>query len=479
MRQSVLDWDATTVAEKIRSREISCEETTRTYIHHLQKVQPTLNILAEDRFEQAIEEAQACDRKLRTEQASGALFGVPITVKESFDVKGMKTTGGLLHRKDFVAREDATVVMKLKQAGAIFLGKSNTPTLCFCQETDNKLYGRSNNPWDITRTTGGSSGGEGALLAVGGSAVGIGSDIGGSIRFPAHFNGVIGFKSGNQQVSQVGHFPYTDHELQARMLGIGALSKSVRDAELINQIISNGATMEKEILEPFSVSIPAPLPQYPMGEDTLTLLTNIEQRIAASLSHSFVTSIRSDYPPMFDELALLWQLIMSIDGGESIAKLALEGHSPWIAFLKERLLGNSRVHHYLSWALIGTSLFKPSPKQVEKLYATLHKLDEEVARYFTNNILVIPVYHTHALPHGEVYQEIFSIRKTYLQYLPYIAVANTLGLPSLVIPVGVTSEGLPLAVQLISSVGNEQAIFELGKLLEPHVRGYVRCTKHD
>lgn len=478
MNRGDLDWDATTVADKIRLREISCEEATRTYIQQLEKVQPTLNILAEDRFDSAIKEAKECDRKLHSGNESGALFGVPITLKESFDVEGMKTTGGLLHRKEFIAKTDAVVVTKLKQAGAIILGKSNTPTLCFCQETDNKLYGRSNNPWDVTRTTGGSSGGEGALIAIGGSSVGIGSDIGGSIRFPAHFNGVVGFKSGNRQVSQVGHFPYTEHELQTRMLGIGAFSKSVRDAELINHLISDYPSMNEE-LAPCSVSIPVPLPEYPVSEDTLHLLTAVEQKIASTLSHSFITSIRNDYPPMFEQLALFWQYIMSIDGGKSIAELALEGHSPWVAFLKERLFGTSRVHHYLSWALIGSKLYQPSHKQIEILYTTLQQLDKEIARYFHRHILVLPVYHTHALPHGEVYQEIFNIRKTFLQYLPYIAVANTLGLPSLVIPVGVSSEGLPISVQLISSIGNEHALFQLGKLLEQQVRGYVRCKLHD
>ena len=127
-------------------------------------------------------------------------------MKESFHVEGMRTTGGLLNRKESIQDADAEVVRKLRNEGAIILGKTNTPALCFCQETDNKLYGRTNNPWDLTRTAGGSSGGEGVLIAIGGAAVGLGSDIGGSIRLPSHFNGVVGFKSGNSQVSSVGVF---------------------------------------------------------------------------------------------------------------------------------------------------------------------------------------------------------------------------------------------------------------------------------
>ena len=103
----------------------------------------------------------------RTGEAEGALFGVPISMKESFDVAGMQTTGGLIGRKGFVQEHDAEVVRKLKAEGAIIIGKTNTPELCFCQETDNKLYGRTNNPWNLERTAGGSSGGEGAAIAIG------------------------------------------------------------------------------------------------------------------------------------------------------------------------------------------------------------------------------------------------------------------------------------------------------------------------
>ncbi|MFK4997846.1 amidase family protein [Bacillus sp. N9] len=151
-------------------------------------------------------EAEAADLQVNAGNAKGKLFGVPISVKESFHVREMKTTSGLLHRKDMVMTEDAAIVQKLKDEGAIILAKTNTPSLCFCQESDNKLYGRTNNPWDVRKTAGGSSGGEAALIAVGGAAAGIGSDIGGSIRFPSHFNGVIGFKSGRNQVDVGGSF---------------------------------------------------------------------------------------------------------------------------------------------------------------------------------------------------------------------------------------------------------------------------------
>lgn len=182
--------DATTLAEKIKNQEITSTEAVRLYIEHIQKINPALNCFVQDRFEEALKEAKLADEKIRNGESVGKLHGVPITIKDAFDIKGLSTTGGLIHRRDLISDRDAEVVTRLKAEGAIFLGKTNTPVLCFCQETDNKLYGRTNNPWDVARTAGGSSGGEGSLIAAGGAAVGIGSDIGGSIRFPSHFNGV-------------------------------------------------------------------------------------------------------------------------------------------------------------------------------------------------------------------------------------------------------------------------------------------------
>src|SRR5699024_10412991 len=144
--------------------------------------------MVETRINTAVKEAKEKDYRRGESVASGKLYGVPISVKESYAVKDMKTTSGILSRKDVISSEDAEIIKKLKDEGAIILGKTNTPEMCFCQETENKLYGRTNNPWDLNRTAGGSSGGEGSLLASGGSAVGIGADIGGSIRFPSHFN---------------------------------------------------------------------------------------------------------------------------------------------------------------------------------------------------------------------------------------------------------------------------------------------------
>ncbi|WP_377887290.1 amidase [Alkalihalobacillus sp. R86527] len=472
---SLLDLDAVSLSKKIASREVSSSHVVKTFIDHLNAINPTLNCLVEDRFDAAIEEAKLADYTLATKKAEGRLFGVPISVKECFHVEGMYTTGGLSYRSTHREQEDAQVIKRLKAEGAIILGKTNTPQLCFCQETDNKHYGRTNNPWDVSRTAGGSSGGEASLIAAGGAAVGIGSDIGGSIRIPAHFNGVVGFKSGDRQVPHEGTFPYIQIREQERMLGIGALSKSVQDARLINQIISDQKP-EKVSLSEFKLVFPIPHHRIPINRETFQLVSSIRDFFSDDLD------TEQDKPPFFNDAAQLWQQIMSIDGGASLTKLMSEDGSavPIAEYMKEKFFKSSSVHSYLSWALVGAKLFKPNRKQTDNIYAMITRGDDLIGDYLDRRILVMPVYHTPAPPHGELYQEIFSIRRTFLNYMPYVAYANLWALPSLVIPIGTSKEeGMPIGVQLVSRTGNEEALFQLGEKIEEKFGGYKRCETYD
>lgn len=340
---NIIDMDATDIAKLIGKGTLTSEEVVRTYINHIKKINPLLNAVIEDRFVEAIEEAKRCDKDFHAIKEKGPLYGVPISIKESFDVTHLKTTGALIHLQDNTVNEDAVVVNKLKGAGAIILGKTNTPTLCYCQETDNKLYGRTNNPWDLMKSAGGSSGGEGALLASGGAAVGIGSDIGGSIRLPSHFNGVIGFKSGKAQIDSTGHFPADTIALQARMSSIGPMGKSVRDMKLIYEIIAKEKPPFTHI---FNVEIDL-LPRdikYPLSTATKGILSDIE----LFLKKTFKT--KRQVPPYFKESAELWQEIMSVDGGKEMRSLGFNTKHPKLipTYIKEKLTGKTDTHSYLS-----------------------------------------------------------------------------------------------------------------------------------
>ena len=470
----LINLDATSTQQAIKDRKLTCKQVVSAYIDQIKKVNPYINALVEERFHVALKEAAEKDNHVEKNIRNKPLFGVPISIKESFHVKGMKTTGGLIQRKDIISKVDADVVKKLKEAGAIILGKTNTPALCFAQETENKLFGRTNNAWDITKTAGGSSGGEGSLLGIGGAAVGIGSDIGGSIRFPSHFNGVIGFKPGKYTTSMNGHYPSSLEQLQTRMLGLGPLGKSVQDMELIYQIISKVPYENKDLTD-MTIDVYPSRSSFPLSTETKNILDSIYHL----LSNTF--QVDRKIPPQFESSAILWQKIMSINGAKEIRNHALNNHGNnlFSTYIKEQLTNQTIFHRYLLWALIGARFFQPTKKQIHELRSTIVHGDERISSYLNHRLLIFPVFHTGAKKHGSTYKEIFSINKTFIKYMPYIAYANVWGLPSLTIPVATDESGMPISIQIMSSNGNEDPIFQLGKFIEREFRGYVRSMRFD
>lgn len=471
---ALLDMDATAIAEKIKSKEVSCEEVVRVYVGHIKKTNPFINAMVETRFDEALEESKHLDEQIKKNQWKGPLHGVPIIVKEAFHVANMKTTGGLVHRQDLISRIDADVVTRLKNAGAIILGKTNTPALSFSQETENKLYGRTNNPWDLSKTAGGSSGGEGAILAVGGSAAGIGSDIGGSIRIPTHFNGVVSFKPGRKTVPSEGHFPPIHDPLLERMFAVGPMGKSVRDMRFMYQLIANRPIEPNHLLN-FKVEILPGSIDYPLSLTTIQVLDEIEGFLGKSLT------TKRTIPPFFDDSAKLWQEIIASSDSKVLERGAYNNDRTGImkGLIKERIAEKTSVKPSLTKGIFASKIFKPSAKRVREIQQILDQGDERLKTYLKNRLLIFPVYHSAAPKHGKVYREIFSLRKRFLLYMPYVAYANVWGLPALTIPVAIDEHGLPLSIQIMSAKGNEDAIFRLGRVLERKFRGYKRCTTFD
>ncbi len=198
------------MANLVRTKRISPVELVEAHIARIERVNPRLNAFVHFSFDQAREEARAAEQAQRRSKgngAPGALHGVPITIKSSIDVAGFPCECGSRIRKANQPASDAPLVARLRAAGAIVLGNTNVPEFLMAYETDNALYGRTNNPWDLDRTPGGSSGGEAAAIAAGCSAGGVGSDGGGSIRIPAHYSGICGLKPTPGRIPSAGHFP--------------------------------------------------------------------------------------------------------------------------------------------------------------------------------------------------------------------------------------------------------------------------------
>lgn len=251
---TIISLTATELAQKIKAGELSASEVADAYIRRIEEVNPRLNAVVIPLFEQARKEAQVADAARKRGDALGPLHGVPITIKEQFLLKGTATTFGLPNQKNHRAAEDGPLVKRLREAGAIILGKTNTSQLLFYIESDNPVYGRTNNPWNLDRTPGGSSGGEAAIIAASGSPLGLGGDLGGSIREPAHFCGIQGLKPTSWRLTNFdtrpGIFPAGQEGIVAQP---GPMARSAVDLALAMRVLSAPGL---ENIDPFVPPVP-------------------------------------------------------------------------------------------------------------------------------------------------------------------------------------------------------------------------------
>src|SRR5215472_7542561 len=234
---SLTQLSATELARLIRQKQVSPVELVEAHLQRIQECNPRINAFACVNADQAKAEARRAEAEVMSSETARPLLGVPITIKSCIDVKGMRCESGSRLRKDYVAAEDAPLVARLKQAGAIVIGNTNTPELLIAYHTENDIFGRTNNPCDITRTPGGSSGGEAAAISSGMSAAGIGSDGGGSIRVPANFCGICGLKPTPGRIPATGHYPPCGGPFS--LIGVvGPMARTVQDLQLLLEVTS-------------------------------------------------------------------------------------------------------------------------------------------------------------------------------------------------------------------------------------------------
>src|SRR5438046_608811 len=237
MIEDLLSKSLNEVVHLITSRALSSVDLTQTYLNRIEEANSSVNAIVTIAPD-ILERARHCDSELARGNVIGPLHGIPLTVKDTIATKGLRTTSGSRLRADDVPRHDAPVVTRLKAAGAIILGKTNVPEMAIPYETDNPVFGRTNNPHDVSRTPGGSSGGEAAAIASGLSPAGIGSDLAGSIRVPAHFCGIAGLKPTTGSVPMEGHVPLATGVLSLGA-SIGPMARSVAALPLMLGGVAN------------------------------------------------------------------------------------------------------------------------------------------------------------------------------------------------------------------------------------------------
>jgi fatty acid amide hydrolase 2 len=453
---SLLDPGALELAAMVRAKKVSPVELLDAHVARIERVNPAVNAVVAERFEQARTEAREAERRVMAANDPAELppfVGVPCTMKDFYAVRGMPQTGGLVIRKRAIAETDAVVTRRVRAAGAIVMGVTNVPEGGLWLESDNRVYGRTNNPWDLGRTAGGSSGGEGAIVASGGSPFGMGSDIGGSIRLPAAFCGVAGHKPTGRMVPLDGHWPPLDDPLR-RFLACGPLARSARDLMPLLRAIA-GPEPDDTFIEPWELGDPASvdlreLTVFPVEESGPRVHPSQKAAVRAAARVLEARGARIAELPRETLRDAIWIWAAMMGEGEETSYAELVSGNPRLSVLRELAkLALRRSHHTLPVLAViaGQSVMNLFPKRgATELIERGKKLQRELEELLgPRGVLLVPPYPSTAPRHGRPLLRPFDGG--------YTAVFNVLEFPATQVPVGLDERGLPTGVQVVGRRG--------------------------
>ncbi|MFZ0294504.1 MAG: amidase [Candidatus Sulfotelmatobacter sp.] len=451
---------AVSMAEKIRKDEVSPMELIDAHLAQIERLNPKLNAFIQVDSERARQAAQDAEREVKQRGKIGPLHGVPISIKSSISVEGLRWEAGTRLRAGCLAPQDAPLVARLKNAGAIILGVTNAPELLMAWETDNLLYGCTNSPWDLERTPGGSSGGEAAAIAAGMSAGGVGSDGGGSIRVPAHFTGICGLKPTPGRIPATGHFPESAGPFAA--IGVvGPMARTVADLKLLFEVMqgpekgdTNAAPVPIRWASDNEVRKLRIAYFEDDGRTPVTPETRKAIRTAAEALRSTGFHVEHFQPEGLEAARQLWWEYFVVAGGMLLRPMFNGRESDLSPLLEEFLdwCAGEPVH-------TGTSL----------LEAWIER-DLLRAQFFAHMqqfpILLCPAAAIPAFRHGERSWQVEGKTVHYLDAWSYTEFFNLLGNPAAVVPVGHSLDGLPIGVQIVGRPWEEENVLAVAAALE-------------
>ena len=432
---------ATQQLQMLQAAVVSVTELAEAHIRQIERLNPRLNALVDFDANRVRVQAQQMQE---SRGQRGPLFGLPVTVKSSISAAGYRCEiGSLLHKGD-VPRTDAVAVERLRAAGALILGTTNCPEFLMAYETVNLLYGRTANPWDLDRTSGGSSGGESAAIAAGMSAAGLGSDSGGSVRVPAHFTGICSFKPTPGRLPGRGHLPPCVGPFS--VLGaIGPMARTMEDVKLLFRTLGGHDPLDPSS-PPVAYREPSlnDLRRQPIGffdEDGLVPVTQ-ETRAAV---HAAATALREAgfqvepfRPKLLEPLRRLWWKLFVQCGSMFYA--------PMIRGSEDKL--SPIFREFLE---IAASQKPFTPEQLLEAWAQLDLLRSKALEELVSHpILLCPVASVSAFRHGERQWSIEGRTVDYLDAVRHTQWFNTLGAPAAVVPCGHSLAGLPIGVQIVA-----------------------------
>ncbi|KAK5641913.1 hypothetical protein RI129_010460 [Pyrocoelia pectoralis] len=476
---------ATSVAYKIRTKKVSSVQVLNSFIARIKEINPLLNCVVANRFEGALREAQAADELIRSGTISEddlarnkPFLGVPFTTKDCIAVKGMIHTSGLYCRQNIIAEEDADVIAKLRNVGAIPIALTNVSELCMWWESANILHGRTNNPYDTNRIVGGSSGGEGCIQAAAGSTFGIGSDIGGSVRMPAFFNGIFGHKPSRGIISQRGQYPKPVSERQQRMLGLGPMCRRAADLlPIFKTIVEKSAVDKLQLNEKVEMkNVKIYYQDSDMGSVMVSRLDpeikNLFKKIGLHFHKAHKVDIKKVTMNRFRNGVSMWMTSMKPGDGPTFGE-QLANLNGSISVPLELLKCLFRVSKHTFVAIVTVILdgFTPKPDDSKHIYMVKEAgiLRRELCDLMGDDgVFIFPTHPTSAPYHNE------PIIKP-LNFI-YTAIMNVLELPATHCPMGLDSNGLPIGVQVIANDNNDRLCFAVAEELERAFGGWVPPT---
>jgi Asp-tRNA(Asn)/Glu-tRNA(Gln) amidotransferase A subunit family amidase len=457
---------AVCMAEQIRQGKLSPVELVEAHLKQIERLNPILNAFVEVDSEGARRQARAAETAVSRKQSLGLLHGVPVSIKSSIKVAGLRCEAGTKLRAGYVASQDAPLVARLRHAGAVILGTTNCPELLMAWETDNLLYGRTNNPWDLSRTPGGSSGGEAAAIASGCSAGGVGSDGGGSIRVPAHFTGICGLKPTPGRIPATGHFPKSVGPFA--LIGVvGPMARTVPDLKVLFEVMQG-----PDDGDPSAAPVPVRWP----GKDGLKKVrigyfeddgrTPVTPETRAAVYTAAEALQRAGFqlepfcPDGLEAARQLWWKFFGVAGGMLLHPMT-EGHEAELSSILKKFCAGVATE---------------SPHTGQTLLDAWTQRDEVRAKIFVQMreypVLLCPVASIPAFKHGERSWTVEGKTVQYLDAWSYTEWFNLLGTPAVVVPVGQSVQGLPIGVQLVARPWEEELVLAVAAELEDQSGGW-------
>lgn len=454
-------WSAKRIASEIRAGQLSSRKIVDACIDRIEQVNPEINAVVQLVAERARSEAEELDRLAARGHFKGPLHGVPITIKDSLDSEGIVSTGGTLGRKNFVPRQDAPVVARLRDAGAVLLGKTNTPELTLSGETNNLIYGRSCNPFDLSRSPGGSSGGSAAIVACGGAALELGSDTGGSIREPAHLCGITGIKPTSGRTPRSGHIvPYGGGVMDS-LTQIGPMARYVEDLVLALPIICGPDGRDPAVV-PVTIGDPADV--------------DLEQlRIAWYADNGIVEADRDIQRVVAETASQLKAQRFNIEqkvlpGMPELVSLSTALRESANAGLIIRLLeryGTVEPGPDLEGYLTDEGVARANSLDPALMESIDEARSQALAFFNDYDAILCPPSHALARPHRASHADSFNDWS-------YITIYNLLGWPGVSVRAGTGAGGLPVGVQVVAAPWREDIALALASRIETLMEGYQR-----